>query len=154
MATKRRRGTDSDGRPVWLLRAYGAKSQTFHGSERDADKELAKYAVAVDKREVAKPSADTMAPLFEEWYEDKAWKSIGAKKNARQYIDRYFVPHFGELRRSRFNEDRITKLYKGLQTAGPKCLAKRGGGSSCEQRAVRSHAQNSTAREFLGGQFP
>ena len=125
MATKTHRGTDRHGRDVWLFRAYGARSETFHGDADAADKALGTYARRVDAREVAKPGSEKLAELFEEWYETKSWKSVGAKKQARWSLDCYLIPHLGPLRANRFNEDHITKLYTGLQTSGSKSLAKR-----------------------------
>lgn len=125
MAHKVLRGKDRHGRDIWLFRSYGAKAENFHGDEDAAVKALAAYAKRVEAKEVAKPGTDTMAPLFELWYETKSWKSVGAKKQARGSLDRYLIPHLGPVRRNKFNEDHVTKLYTGLQTSGPKSLAKR-----------------------------
>lgn len=123
MATMTHRGNDKAGRDVWLFRAYGAKAETFKGSEREAKKALARYEVKVQNREMPAPSQATVGELLEEWFDKKAWKSLGSKRQAREELDRYLLPHLGHVRCSRFDEKPVEALYAGLLDGS---LTKRG----------------------------
>jgi integrase len=101
-------------------------SETFTGSERDARKALARLEVAAQERRAPRPSRDTVGQLLDDWWSMKPWKSVGARRHAREDLDRYLIPHLGDVVLARLTDRQITTLYRGLQTPGPDCLAKRG----------------------------
>lgn len=114
----------------WRLRVHiGDRQyaqQTFVGSERDARKALARLEVDAQDKRAPRPSQDTVAMLLEDWWEQKAWKSVGGRRQAREDIDRYLIPHLGELKLARLEDRHIARLYRGLQAHGPDCLAVNG----------------------------
>ena len=114
----------------WQLRVHVGgneyATETFIGSERDARNALARLQVAALDKKAPRPSRDTVAVLLEDWWRQKAWRSVGGRKQAREDLDRYLIPHLGEIKATKLTDAQIAGLYRGLQTAGPGCLAKRG----------------------------
>lgn len=114
----------------WQLRVHvGGRdyvTETFNGSERDARNALARLQVAALDKQAPRPSRDTVAVLLGDWWGQKAWKSVGARRQARDDLDRYLIPRLGELKLTKLTDAHIAALYRGLQTPGPGCLAKNG----------------------------
>ena len=114
----------------WQLRVHLGDgiyaSKTFIGGEREAAQHLAAFVVEAKQRKAPRPSHDTVATLLEDWWSQKAWKSVGGRNQARQDLDRYLIPHLGEIKATKLTDAHIAALYRGLQTAGPGCLAKSG----------------------------
>jgi integrase len=114
----------------WRLRVHVGErqyvSETFVGSERDARKALARLEVAAQERRAPRPSRDTVAALLDDWWSQKAWRSVGGRRQARDDLDRYLIPELGEVRAARLEDRHIAELYRRLTTAGPECAAKRG----------------------------
>lgn len=114
----------------WQLRAHAGGgdyvSATFTGSERDARKALARLEVAALDNKAPRPSRDTVAVLLDDWWDKKAWKSVGGRRQAREDLDRYLIPVLGPLRLAKLSDAHISDLYRRLQVTGPDCIAKRG----------------------------
>ena len=114
----------------WQLRVYAGHgayvTRTFDGSERDARKELARLEVAALEGAAPRPSRDTVATLLDDWWSQKAWKSVGGRRQARSDLDRYLVPQLGKIRLAKLSDEHISGLYRRLQAQGSDCLAKRG----------------------------
>lgn len=108
------------GSRQWRLRVHVGGGQyatrSFRGSERDARKALARLEVDVTDRRAPRPSADTVAQLLGDWWEQKAWKSIGGRRQAREEIDRYLLPQLGGIRLSKLDDSHIAALYAGLRS--------------------------------------
>lgn len=119
-----------EGSRHWRLRVHVGAGQyatgTCTGSERDAKKALARLEVAALDQRAPRPSSDTVAKLLEDWWEQKAWKSVGGRRQARDDLDRYLIPHLGGVKATKLSDAHISRLYRGLQTPGLECLAKRG----------------------------
>lgn len=118
------------GSKQWQLRVHvGGRdyvTQTFKGSERDARNALARLQVSALDKMAPRPSKDTVASFLNDWAEQKAWRSVGARRQAREDIERYLIPHLGAIKLTRLTDAHITRLYRGLQDPGPACLAIRG----------------------------
>ncbi|HYH50806.1 MAG TPA: site-specific integrase, partial [Acidimicrobiia bacterium] len=114
----------------WQLRVHVGDrdyvTETFTGSERDARKALARLEVAALDRRAPRPSRDTVAVLLNDWWAQKAWRSVGGRRQAREDLDRYLIPQLGEIKLAKLTDAHISKLYQGLQLLGPDCIAKRG----------------------------
>lgn len=114
----------------WQLRVHAGGrdyvTETFNGSERDARNALARLQVAALDKKAPRPSRDTVADLLEKWWGQKAWKSVGGRRQARDDLDRYLLPHLGPIRLAKLSDAHISELYRRLQVTGPDCLAKRG----------------------------
>lgn len=121
-------------RPVgsgkWQLRVHlGAgqyASETVTGTIKDAKRALRRLETAADDNRAPKPTRLTVGALLEDWWATKAWKSIGGRRQAREDLDRYLIPHLGPIALNRLTDRHIADLYRGLRTPGPACLAKRG----------------------------
>lgn len=115
-----------EGSGRWRLRVHVGDRQyttgTFTGSKREAAKVLARLEVTVDQRRAPKPSRESVGALLEDWWESKAWDSIGARREARGSLDRYLIPELGEIRLSKLTDRHIAILYNGLRDG---TLAKR-----------------------------
>lgn len=118
------------GSRQWQLRVHVGErdyvSATFTGSERDARKALARLEVAALDNKAPRPSRDTVAVLLDDWWDKKAWKSVGGRRQAREDLDRYLIPVLGPLRLAKLSDAHISDLYRRLQVTGPDCIAKRG----------------------------
>src|SRR5687768_11793660 len=94
-----------EGSGRWRLRVHTGDrtyvTETFTGSKREASKALARLQVTADQRRVPKPSRESVGALLEDWWESKAWDSIGARREARGNLDRYLLPELGEIRLSK-----------------------------------------------------
>lgn len=108
------------GSRQWRLRVHVGGGQyatrSFRGSERDARKALARLEVDVTDRRAPRPSADTVAQLLGDWWEQKAWKSVGGRRQAREELDRYLLPQLGGIRLSKLEDRHIAALYSGLRS--------------------------------------
>lgn len=108
------------GSRQWRLRVHVGGGQyatrSFRGSERDARKALARLEVDLIDRRAPRPSADTVAQLLSDWWEQKAWKSVGGRRQAREELDRYLIPRLGDHRLSKLEDRHIAALYSGLRS--------------------------------------
>lgn len=136
------------GEGHWRLRVYvgvedGKRvyaTRSFEGTERGARKALARFETELDDRLVARPGQGTTADLLEEWWTVKAWRSAGARRQARGDIDRYLLPHLGAIKLARLDHQPIDRLYRGLLDGS---LARRGrplGASTVRRLHVTLHA--------------
>lgn len=114
----------------WQLRVHVGgghyASKTFVGGEREAAQQLATFVTEAKNGSAPRPSRDTVAVLLEDWWAQKAWRSVGARRQARGDLDRYLIPRLGEIKATKLTDAHIAALYRGLQTAGPNCLSKSG----------------------------
>lgn len=114
----------------WQLRVHLGHGEyaarTFVGGEREAAQQLAVFVADAKNQTAPRPSRDTVAVLLEDWWEKKAWKSVGARRQARSDLDRYLIPQLGHIRLAKLSDTHIAELYRRLQASGPECLAKRG----------------------------
>lgn len=116
-----------EGSGKWRLRVHTGDrayvTETVTGSKREAAKALARLQVTADQRRAPKPSRESVGALLEDWWESKAWDSIGARREARGSLDRYLLPELGPVRLSKLTDRHIAILYNGLRDG---TLAKRG----------------------------
>jgi integrase len=122
------------GSGTWVLRAYVGMDRGkrvyeyrgFKGGARDAERAARAFQHEVDARAVPAVTAGTVGEVLEDFYAKHAWKTTGAKNKAREDLDRYLIPNLGSLRKTKITEKHIEDLYEGLQSEGPKCLARSG----------------------------
>lgn len=108
----------------WQLRVYAGHgkvvTRTFKGSERDAQKALARLVVDVeDQRTVATKGRRTVATLANAWWEARSpsWSPTVAA-DTRRWLDRFFLPELGTMPLSRVRTEHIDAFYGDLRRAG------------------------------------
>lgn len=135
MATSKKRaygsGSKREVRPnVWQLRV-GGRSSTFHGTGKDAEKELARLVVA-SNGVVRRQDMPTLAELIDQWRHVARHEAATAAtydhalehlpdKLARTKIDKLALRHFDrtyrELERAGVGASMIRKLHSVLSAA-------------------------------------
>lgn len=98
----------------WELRVYPAISRTFHGTQREAKRELARLEVEAADQRAPAAGQGTVGELLEQWWTIKPWRSERSKQQAREDIDQYLAPRLGPTRLVRLTHDDIDALYQGM----------------------------------------
>jgi len=106
--------------------------QSFKGSKRDAEIELARLVAQNAAGEGIDPSKATIAQFVERWDRDWASVSVSAKtaERYRQILRLYVVPHLGAVRIQKLRPVHLNELYAKLLRSGGH------GGRSLSARSV------------------
>ena len=95
--------------------------QSFKGTKREAEIELARLVSQNAAGEGVDPSKATVAEFIERWDRDWASVNVGAKtlERYRQILKLYVVPHIGAVRVQKLRPVHLNELYaKLLRTGG------------------------------------
>jgi integrase len=96
--------------------------QSFKGTKREAEIELARLIAQNAVGEGVDPSKETIAKFFERW--DRDWASLNVSPKTlerhRQAIRLHIVPHIGALRVQKLRPADLAALYARLAREGAK----------------------------------
>jgi integrase len=122
---------------VWRLRAYAGERrskkdptktvpvqvrETFKGSERDADKALAKLVAKVDRTKLTTSTTETVGDLLTRWIDQcEAWGySPETTRKYRSMAENVLRPKLGNVKLSKLTAEHLDRLYNELSTIGMK----------------------------------
>lgn len=107
-------GTGPDGKRKRYTKVVSAKS------DREAEKQLAKFVASVEKQEYIEPSKYTLEKFVKRWLRDYAEKNIGRKTlhRYRQMLDSRILPALGHLRLEQITPVHLLTFYANLQEEG------------------------------------
>jgi integrase len=94
--------------------------QSFKGTKREAELELARLISANAAGEGVDPSKATVAEFIERWDRDWASINVGAKtlERYRQIVKLNVIPHIGTMRVQKIRPVHLNELYAKLQRSG------------------------------------
>lgn len=145
---KRKRGKIPN---TWQLAAYvgtdietGKKkyvTRTFRGSERDADRALAKLVTEVSKGEYVPPSHETVAQYLEFWLENYAKINLRLRtfESYHMIVREHIIPRLGHLPLDKLKPEHLLKYYKEKLANGKLDRRKNPTKQPLSARTVRYH---------------
>jgi integrase len=93
-------------------------TRTVRGSRRDAEKVRNELLTSVDRGE-ARHTDQTMADLFEQWYEVRSQRwSPKTSLETRRLLDRVMIPQLGQKRLSKVTTADLDRLYAEWTRSG------------------------------------
>jgi integrase len=124
-----KRGIDKDGMDSWRVRVFAGRengkvrwvSRTVHGSERAAQKELAKLVTELEQGRVTTGHPTSLGELIERWLADiSPHRSAYTIKEYRRIFEANIRPSLGSVKLDKLvkEPDRIDTFYRGLTERG------------------------------------
>jgi integrase len=97
-----------------------SRYQSFKGSKREAEIELARLVAQNAAGDGVDPSKETLAEFIERWVRDWASLNVSAKSLERyqQVLTLYVAPHVGATRMQKLRPVHLTELYAKLLRSG------------------------------------
>src|SRR5688500_10009108 len=94
---------------VWKRTAYAGyvdgrskqRHRTFRGNRSEARKARDAFQRELDDRRTPAVQPGTVGELLEEFWAKHAWKTVGARRKAREDLDTYLMPTLGHLKVNR-----------------------------------------------------
>jgi integrase len=96
------------------------KTRTFRGTEREAERELAR--MVAEAPHLIEPARMTVAELLDEWLAVAGPDmSPGTLADYHRYIDAHLRPHLGTIRLDKLTSGHLDRLYAQLRHHGRQC---------------------------------